>query len=145
MRMELTERYLKIVQKAATTANYLHKVYGSWKKISETVGGVSHHTWRRIAYGTPTSSPRIDTLRAIAAATANQNVPKKYDICKELERLKQTSCRILRSLAKEYGKDHLAEMLRVEPYKLHRWLSASTVYIPEFRYLLAIDSLNVDI
>lgn len=145
MRMELTERYLKIVQKAAAKANYLHKVYGSWKKVSEKVGGVSCHTWRRIANGTPTSSPRIETLRIIAAATADQTIPKKYDISKDIEQLKQTSCRALRSLAKAYGKDHLAEMLMVEQYKLHRWLSAAIIYMPEFRYLLAIDSLSMDI
>lgn len=142
MHMELTERYLKIVQKAAIKANYLYKVHGSWKKVAENVGGVSHNTWTRIANGSPTLSPRIETLRVIAAVG---NVPKKYDIRKDLEQLKRACSRTLHSLAKRYGQDHLAEMLRVEPYKLHRWLSAVIIYIPEFRYLLAIDSLSADI
>ncbi len=145
MHMELTERYFKIVQKAAAKANYLHKIYGSWKNISEKVGGVSHDTWQRIAKGSPASTPRLDTLRKIAVVTADQNVPKKYDFRKDLERLKIVSCATLRSLAKVYGKDGLAERLRIEPYKLHRWLSTSIIYAPEFRYLLAIDSLSVDI
>lgn len=142
MHMELTERYLKIVQKAAAKANYLYKVHGSWKKVAEDVGGVSHNTWTRIANGTPTLSPRIETLRVIAAVGS---VPKKYDIGKDLEQLKRACSRALHSLVKRYGKDRLAEMLRVEPYKLHRWFSTSMVYIPEFRYLLAIDSLCADI
>lgn len=144
MPMELTERYLKIVQKAAAKANYLHKVYGSWKKVSEKVGGVSHDTWHRIANGSPASSPRIETLSKIAFASSNdRTIPKQYGFHKDLERLKNICRRMLRSLAKAHGKDRLAEMLRVEPYKLHRWLSTEIVYTPEFRYLLAIDSLSV--
>lgn len=145
MNMELTRQYLKIVQAAAATANYLHKDCGSWKKVSERVGGVSHHTWRLIAKGSPTSTPRLETLHKIAAATSNTGVPKKYDIYKDLDRLKQSSRRALRRLADRHGMAQLSEMLRVEPYKLHRWLSAGTIYIPEFRYLLAIDSLCFDI
>lgn len=141
MHMELTERYLKIVQKAAVTANYLHKIHGSWKKVAEKTGGLSHHTWRQIAKGSPASTPRLETLRKVAAVRV---VPKEYDVYKDLEQLKRACSRVLRSLAKRYGKDRLAEMLRVEPYKLHGWFSSGVIYIPEFRYLLAIDSLSAD-
>lgn len=142
MHMELTEQYLKIVQKAAAKANYLYKVHGSWKKVAEDVGGVSHNTWTRIANGTPTISPRIETLRIIAAVGS---VPKKYDVSKDMKELKRTCCYTLRLLAEQHGHDRLAEMLRVEPNKLSRWLAPSKADIPEFRYLLAIDSLVISL
>lgn len=139
MSMELTELYFEVIQKAAVKANYFHDKYGSWKKVAERAGGVSFDTWHRIAMGSPTNTPRIETLVRIAWVEA----PKKYDIRKKLRQLGQACRHTLRSLAKTYGKEGLAEKLRVSPYLLNRWCSVSSIaYIPEFRYLLAIDYIN---
>lgn len=139
MSMELTELYFELLQKAAVKANYFHDKYGSWKKVAERAGGVSFNTWNRIAMGSPANTPRIETLVRIAWV----ETPKKYDIREDLVQLKRTCRHTLCSLAKTYGKEGLAEKLRVSPYLLNRWCSVSSIaYIPEFRYLLAIDYIN---
>lgn len=129
MSMELTELYFELLQKAAAKANHLHDKYGSWKNVAEQAGGVSLDTWHRIAAGSPANTPRIDTLFRIAWAAP----PKKNDILKDLERLRNACRRALQSLARTYGKERLAQRLRVSPYLLNRRYSmSSATYIPEF-------------
>lgn len=77
-----------------------------------------------------------------------KSIPKRLYFQKDILRLKRMCKSKLAALKKEYGADGLTERLRVSDSTLNAWLMISgngyDMYtIPEFRYLLAIDSLFI--
>lgn len=148
--MELTKLYLVIVRKAAEKANSLHDTYGSWKKIAEETGYLSMNSWKRIANGSKANTPRIATLLAVFSA---ERPRKSRNTSNEDNRfwkvfidLSHACEQKIRRLVKARGKRYVAEALRVDERRIKQWSHIPRWHdLPEFRYLLAIDSLELEL
>lgn len=141
--MKLTELYLRALDAATQEAIVLHNDLGSWLKVEQEVGELSSKTWRAIAEGSKAKTPRISTLMAIGYVQSNSKTQNKSSVKRCLSELQRSCKSKLCGLAKTYGRKALAEMLRIDEFRLVLWMSKNQNYIPEFRYLLAIDSIDI--